>query len=83
MTVEVAILGGEKGLDHHPRDFSDRHGTAVLALEFGHEAAITGIDLGAGGRLVIAELLIIRQLAPEMRQGDADKAADPERGEHE
>src|SRR5229473_3978088 len=83
MRVEVAILGSQKGLDHYPRNLADRHGNAVLALEFGHEAAVAGIDLGASGRLVFGELLVIRQLAPEMRQGDADKAADPERGDDE
>ncbi len=83
MRVEVAILRGEKRLDHQPRDLADRDRNAVLALEFGHEAAVPGIDLGAGGWLVIGELLMIRQLAVEMRQGDADKAGDPERGEDE
>ena len=83
MGVEVAILGGEKGLDDRPWDLADRHRDTMFALELGHQAAVAGVDLGAGCRQIIGKLVVIRELAPELRQSNPDEAADPDRGDDE
>jgi hypothetical protein len=75
MAVEIAILGGEDGIDHLPRHPIDRHDDAVLAGELGHETAISGVDLGAAGRNEAGELLRVGQVAAEIAQCDADEGA--------
>src|SRR5207302_1369335 len=66
---------GEYRVDHLPRHLTDRHDDAVLAGELGHETAIAGVDLGAGGRDIAGQLLRAGQVAPEIAQRDADEGA--------
>ena len=75
MAVEIAVLGGEYRVDHLPRHLTDRDDDAVLAGELGHETAIAGVDLGAGGRDIAGQLLRAGQVAPEIAQRDADEGA--------
>ena len=81
MRIEIAVLGGQNRLDQCPRHLADRHDDAVFAGEFGHEPAVAGIHLGAGRRHIGGKLLMVRQIASEIDQRNADKAADPDRAD--
>ena len=75
MAVEVLILGGKEGVDDPLRDGLDRHEDAPLGRVLGQQAAVSGMYPGRDRRLVMRELLIVRQIAAEIPDRDADKAA--------
>src|SRR5215469_3796251 len=75
MAVEILVLGGKKGIDYRLGDGLDRHKNAPLGRVFGQQSAISSMHAGRNRRLVMSELLIVRQLAAEMPDRDADEAA--------
>ncbi len=75
MAVEVLVLGGKKGADYPFGDGLDRHENAPLSRVLGQQAAVSGMYPGGDRRLVMRELLIVRQIAAEIPDRDADKAA--------
>ena len=66
MGIEIPVLGGEEGVDHQRRHRLDRHEDALLGRVFGQQPAVAGMDAGDDRRLVIGELLVIRQVAAEI-----------------
>ncbi len=70
MRVEVLVLGREEGVDDQLRNRIDRNKQAALDRELGQHAAVAGVKPGQNRRLVVLELLIVRQAAAEMPQGD-------------
>ncbi len=71
MLVEILVLGGQEGVDHPLRHGADRHEGALLHRIFGDQAAVAGIDAGGDRRLVMGQLVIVRQIVaivPEQAQ---------------
>jgi hypothetical protein len=66
MGIEILVLGREKSVNHQRRHRFDRDEDALLGRVFGHQAAIAGIDPRHHRRLIIGQLLVIRQVAAEI-----------------
>jgi hypothetical protein len=66
MAVEILVLGGEKGSDHPFRDDPDGHENTSLGGIFGEQPAVAGEYARRNRRLVIGELLVIREVAAEI-----------------
>src|SRR5271157_3706330 len=81
MTVEVFVLGREKGIDDPFWDRLDRHQDAPLDRVFGQQTTIPRVNAGHDRRLIMRELLVVRQLAVDLRDRDADDSATGDRNE--
>jgi hypothetical protein len=77
MGVEVLVLGRDEGLLHQVGHLVDRHEDAPLAGELGDDVAGAGVDAGQDLRLVLAELLVARQVMAV----DLDETGDAAEGE--
>src|SRR5271163_193809 len=75
MTVEVFVLSREKGIDDPFWDRLDRHQDAPLDRVFGQQTTIPCVNAGHDRRLIMSELLVVRQFAVELRDRDADDNA--------
>ncbi len=77
MRVEIAVLGGEEGVDDKRRHLADRHRDAPLGFEFGDEFAVRVIDLAADRGHVVRDPLEIRQIMAEIIEtvSDSDRPA--------
>src|SRR5205823_7727489 len=54
-----------------------------LGLEFDHEAAVGGVDLGAGRRHIAGQLAVARQLTAEIDESDRGERRDTDRAKHQ
>jgi len=72
VTREVFVLSRKEGVDDLFWDRLDRHKNTTLGDEFGQQAAIPGMNAGHDSRLVMRELLVVRQLVVELCDRDAD-----------
>ena len=75
MAVEILVLGGKEGVDDLLWDGLDRHEDAPFGRVLGQQPAIAGMHPGHDRRLVVRELLIVRQIAAEIPDRNTDKAA--------
>ena len=75
MAVEILVLGGKESIDDRLGDGLDRHEDTPLGGKFGEKPAVAGMDAGRNGRLIMRQLLVIRQVAPEVPQSDPDEPA--------
>jgi len=73
--VEVLVLSGEEGVDNPLWDRLDRDEDATFGGEFGQQSSIPGMNAGHGRRMIMRELLVVRQLAVELPDRDADHNA--------
>jgi hypothetical protein len=79
VTREVFVLGRKEGVDDLFWDRLDRYKNTTLGGIFGQQAAIPGMNAGHDSRLVMRELLVVRQLAVELCDRDADNNATGDR----
>ena len=83
MRIEALVLGGQEGVDDPLGDRVHRHEEAPLDREFGQHAAVAGVDARQHRRLIVDELLVVRQPAAEMPQRHEHAAGADQRHEHE
>ena len=60
------VLGGHECLQHTLGHGGDRHEHALFLGVLGQQAAVGGIEPRHGGRLVVGELLVVRQAMAEV-----------------
>ncbi len=73
--VEILVLGGQEGVDHHLRHGLDRNVEPALGGVFGDQRAVGGVHAGHHRRLVVLKLRVVRQVlgeVPEQAGGGAD-----------
>ena len=75
MAVKILVLGGEEGVDDRLGNRLDRHEDAPLGRIFGEQPAVTRMYPGHDRRLIMRELLVIRQVTTEIPQSDPDEPA--------
>ena len=80
MAVEVLVLGRQKGLDDLLGDRADRHKNPALGRILGQQPPVAGMHPRRNRRLIMRQLLVIGQVAPEIpnRQPDHGATADGE-----
>ena len=81
MAVKVFVLGGQKRVHYLFWDSLDRYEDASFGRIFGQQATISAVNAGRDRRLVMRELLIIRQFAIEMPNRVADDRTPNDRQE--
>ena len=67
MVVEILVLGRDEGVNDILRDIVDRNEDAVFPGIFGNQQAVAGMHAAHDRRLILSQLLVIRQII-----GDAD-----------
>jgi len=82
MAVEILVLRGEERVDHERRHLADRHEDALLRGVFGKQPAVAGMDAGDDRRLIIGELLVIRQIPAEIPKGERHDAGGDDANAH-
>ena len=70
MSVEIGVLGREKGEAHVRRDGGERHEVASLDVELADQRAIVGEDARRDGRLVFEQLIDGRQVRRDLAIDD-------------
>ena len=84
MRIEGLVLGREKRLDQPRRHCLHRHENALFGGVLGNQRAVAGVDAGGDRRLVLRQLVIVRQILaigpehPENRRGGGN---DPQKQE--
>ena len=77
--MKVLVLSGKEGVDDLSWDRLDRHKNTTLGGEFGQQSSISGMNADHDSRLIMPELLLVRQLAVELCDRDADDNATGDR----
>ena len=72
--VEVLVLGGEEGVDHHLRHGLDRNVEPALRGVFGDQRTVAGMDAGHHRRLIVLQLRVVRQVLGEMPEQTGARA---------
>ena len=75
MVVKAFILSGQEGVDYPFWDRLYWYEDTTLGGEFGQQSAIPGVNAGHNRRLIMSELLVVRQLSVELRDGYASDNA--------
>ncbi len=88
MAEEALVLGRHEGLQDALGHGGDRHEHPPFLGVFRQQAAVGGVEARDSGRLVVGELLVVRQAIAEMPEqarhgaGAHDQAGDDE-GQHD
>ncbi len=83
VAVEILVLGRQEGGDDALGDRRDRHEHPPLGGIFGQQPPIAGMDARQNRRLVMRQLLVIGQIAPEIPDRQPDDAATGDRQQHD
>ena len=72
MAIEVFVFSGKESVDDPFWDRLDRHEDAPLDCIFGQQTTIPRMNAAHDRRLIMRQLLVVRQLAVELRDRDPD-----------